>query len=437
MKRIILIFCLVSLAVLPATAKRSKVLEYGSPESVGMNGEYLNRTIDSIANASIESRCFPGCQILVARKGKIVFHKSYGHHTMAKERLVENNHLYDMASCTKVMAATICLMRLVEQKKLDLDKPISLYLEEFKGSNKEDLTLREILTHQAGLRNESFGKMFLDKEKQPLAKYFSKTQSEEFPYQVGDNLYASKGIYDYVLGRIVKQKLGEKKFRYSCFNWHLANILVERVTGRNYEDYLYEEFYQPLGVKDAMYNPRRKYDLSQIVPTGFDKRYHRGATHGYVHDTAAGMLAGVSGNAGLFANSESLAPILQMLLNGGEYNGVRYFKRKTVKEWTSCQYPENGNHRGLGFDKRRLNDNVPLAERTTKPYYYAPSASYQSYGHSGHTGTMVWADPKEDLLIVFLSNRVATPNRNIYFKVNPSTKCHEAAYEAIRQYKRK
>ena len=437
MKRIIFILCLVSLALLPATAKRSKVLEYGSPESVGMNGEYLNRTIDSIANASIESRCFPGCQILVARKGKIVFHKSYGHHTMAKERLVENSHLYDMASCTKVMAATICLMRLVEQKKLDLDKPISLYLEEFKGSNKEDLTLREILTHQSGLRNESFGKMFLDKEKQPLAKYFSKTQSEEFPYQVGDNLYASKGIYDYVLGRIVKQKLGEKKFRYSCFNWHLANILVERVTGRNYEDYLYEEFYQPLGVKDAMYNPRRKYDLSQIVPTGFDKRYHRGATHGYVHDTAAGMLAGVSGNAGLFANSESLAPILQMLLNGGEYNGVRYFKRKTVKEWTSCQYPENGNHRGLGFDKRRLNDNIPLAERTTKPYYYAPSASYQSYGHSGHTGTMVWADPKEDLLIVFLSNRVATPNRNIYFKVNPRTKCHEAAYEAIRQYKRK
>lgn len=437
MKRIILIFCLVSLAVLPATAKRSKVLEYGSPESVGMNGEYLNRTIDSIANASIESRCFPGCQILVARKGKIVFHKSYGHHTMAKERLVENSHLYDMASCTKVMAATICLMRLVEQKKLDLDKPISLYLEEFKGSNKEDLTLREILTHQSGLRNESFGKMFLDKEKQPLAKYFSKTQSEEFPYQVGDNLYASKGIYDYVLGRIVKQKPGEKKFRYSCFNWHLADILVERLTGRNYEDYLYEEFYKPLGLKDAMYNPRRKYDLSQIVPTGFDKRYHRGATHGYVHDTAAGMLAGVSGNAGLFANSESLAPILQMLLNGGEYNGVRYFKRKTVKEWTSCQYPENGNHRGLGFDKRRLNDNVPLAERTTKPYYYAPSASYQSYGHSGHTGTMVWADPKEDLLIVFLSNRVATPNKNIYFKVNPRTKCHEAAYEAIRQYKRK
>ena len=425
------------LAVSSVSAKHSNPLEYASPESVGMNGEYLNRTIDSIVMASIENCCFPGCQILVARKGKIVFHKSYGYHTLANERAVENHHLYDMASCTKVMAATICLMRLAEQQKIDLDKPISLYLKEFKGSNNEDLTLREVLAHQSGLRDESFSTMFLDKDKQPLAKYFSKTQSEKFPYQCGENLYTNKHIYDYVLGRIVKQKPGEKKFRYSCFNWHLAGILVERLTGRNYEDYLYEEFYQPLGVKDAMYNPRRKYDTSVIVPTGFDTEYHRGATHGYVHDPAAGMLCGVSGNAGLFANTESLAPILQMLLNGGEYNGVRYFKRKTVKEWTSCQYPKNDNHRGLGFDKRRLNDNVPLVERTTNSYYYAPSASKQSYGHSGFTGTMVWADPKEDLLIVFLSNRVATPDISVYFRLNPRTKCHEAAYEAIRQYKRK
>ena len=436
MKKSILLLCVVLLTIFSASARRSDVLTYDSPESVGMNGEYLNRTIDSIANASIEAKCFPGCQILVARKGKIVFHKSYGHHTMKKDRVVENHHIYDMASCTKVMSATICLMRLAEQKKIDLDKPISLYLKEFKGSNKENLTLREILTHQSGLRNESFSKMFLNKDKQPLSKYFDTTQSEKFPYQCGDNLYSSKNIYNYVLGRIVKQKVHKKEFHYSCFNWHLANILVERITGRNYEDYLYEEFYKPLGVKDAMYNPRRKYDLSVIVPTGFDKKYHRGATHGYVHDTAAGMLGGVSGNAGLFANSESLAPILQMLLNGGEYNGVRYFKRKTVREWTSCQYPQNNNHRGVGFDKRRLNDNLPLEQRTTKPYYYAPSASAKSYGHSGHTGTMVWADPKEDLLFVFLSNRVATPNKNIYFKLNPRTKCHEAAYEAIRQYKK-
>ena len=436
MKKFVLFTCLTIATVFSVSARKTPVLTYGTPESVGMNGEYLARTIDSIANASIEAGCFPGCQILVARKGKIVHHKSYGYHTTDKLRAVENDHLYDMASCTKVMAATISLMHLADQKKLDLDKPISNYLVEFKGSNKEDLTLREILTHQSGLRNESFVKMFLNKNKQLHPTLFSKTKSEKFPYQCGDSLYSSKNIYKYVLNRIVKQKVFAKEFKYSCFNWHLANILVERVTGRNYEEYLYEEFYKPLGVKDAMYNPRRKYDLSVIVPTIFDKKFQRGAIHGYVHDTAAGMLGGVSGNAGLFANTESLAPILQMWLNGGEYNGVRYFKRKTVREWTSAPYAKTGNHRGIGFDKRRLNDNLPLAERTTKPYYYAPSASASSYGHSGHTGTMVWADPKEDLLFIFLSNRVAAKNRNIYFKLNPRTKCHEAAYEAIRRYKK-
>ena len=437
MKRLFLLLAVIvsSAAFFSVSARKSEVLSYGTPESVGINGAYLSRTLDSIANASIQSKCFPGCQILVARHGKIVYHKSYGHHTFKQERPVENHHLYDMASCTKVMAATICLMRLVEQKQLDLDKPISLYLEEFKGSNKENLTLREILTHQSGIRNMSFTRLFLNKDKQLRTNLFSTTQSEEFPYQCGENLYSSKGIYDYMLNHIVKQKVYAKKFKYSCLNWHLANILVERVTGRKYEDFLYEEFYKPLGVKDATYNPRGKYPLSEIVPTGFDRRYRRGATHGFVHDTAAGMLGGVSGNAGLFANSGSLAIILQMLLNGGEYNGVRYFKRKTVREWSSYQYPRNNNHRGLGFDKPRFEAPTPESSATIH-YPYGPSASKQSFGHTGHTGTMVWIDPKADMFMILLSNRVATPNKNVFMKQNPRTKCHEAVYEAIKQYKK-
>lgn len=418
------------------SARKSEVLTYDSPESVGMNGAYLTHTIDSIANASIEAGCFPGCQILVARRGKIVHHKSYGYHTNENTRAVENNHIYDMASCTKVMAATICLMRLVEQKKLDLDKPISNYLAEFKGSNKENLTLREILTHQSGLRNESFSRMFVDQNKQLRADMFSSTQSVDFPHHYGEGIYVCKESKDMMLQRIVAQEPKAKKFHYSCFNFHLAGFLVERITGRDYEEYLYEEFYKPLGVKDAMYNPTRKYSLEDIVPTEIDSRFRK-KIHGIVHDEAAASMGGVSGNAGLFANSASLAPILQMLLNGGEYNGVRYFKRRTIREWTSCQYPKNGNHRAIGFDRRRLNDNLKLAERTTKPYYYAPSASEKSFGHSGFTGTMVWVDPKTDLIFVFLSNRVYPTRKNkIYFEVNPRSKCHEAAYEAIRQYKK-
>ena len=436
MRRFLTVITLLALFA-TAYAKKSQLLHYSTPESVGMNGEYLSRTIDSVANASIEAGCFPGCQILVARRGAIVHHKSYGHHTNEKLRAVENSHMYDMASCTKVMAATICLMRLVEQKKLDLDKPISNYLVEFKGTSNENLTLREILTHQSGLRNEGFSRWALGKNKELLPTIFSDTQSEEFPHAFCDGIYVQKETRQMMLDRIANQKARAKKFHYSCYNFHLAGFLVERITGRNYEEFLYEEFYKPLGVKDAMYNPTRKYSLEQIVPTEIDKRYRNKMVHGYVHDEAAAFMGGVSGNAGLFANTESLAPILQMLLDGGEYNGSRYFKRKTIREWTSCQYPKNGNHRAIGFDRRRIGDKVKLAERRTKPYYYAPSASEKSFGHSGFTGTMVWADPKEDLIFVFLSNRVhPTRRNNVYFEVNPRSKCHEAAYEAIRRFKK-
>ena len=422
-----------------ATARKSSALTYAAPESAGLDGRYLNYTIDSIATASIAARCFPGCQILVARHGKIVFHKSYGHHTYDAKRDVENDHLYDMASCTKVMAATICLMRLVEQGKLDLDAPLSTYLEEFRGSNKADLTLRECLTHQSGLRNEGASRLFIDKKtKQLRSDLFSTVQSEEFPQPFCDGIYVHKDNRERMLDLIVKQQPRAKKFHYSCFNFHLTAFLVERLTGRNYEEYLYEEFYKPLGAKDAMYNPTRKYSTAQIVPTEIDRRFRKKLAQGYVHDEAAASMGGVSGNAGLFANSASLAPILQMLVNGGEYNGTRYFKQKTIREWTSCQYPDNGNHRAIGFDRRRLNDTLTLAERTTKPYYYAPSASESSFGHSGFTGTMVWADPAEDLIFVFLSNRVH-PSRNnkVYFEINPRTKCHEAAYEAIRRFNKR
>ena len=430
-------YLLLAVAVLFATstaaARKSKPLVYALPESVGMNGEYLTHTLDSIANRCIAEGCFPGCQILVARCGKIVHSKSYGYHTYDKTQPVENSHLYDMASCTKVMAATLCLMRLVEQKKLSLEEPLSDYFEEFKGSDKEGTTLREFLTHQGGLTAVWFGKMFLDENKELHSDMFSTTQSEEFPYPFGEGLYSCKDIHTRWFKAIAESRLKEKKLRYSCLSFHCYPTLVERLTNRNYEEYLYEEFYKPLGVKDATYNPTQRYPLSQIVPTEIDSHFRKGLVHGYVHDEGAASLGGVSGNAGLFANAESLAPILQMLLNGGEYNGVRYFKRKTVREWTRCQYPENENYRGIGFDRRRFADRLVLANR---PYYYAASASELSFGHSGFTGTMVWVDPAEELIFIFLSNRVHPSRKNESFsKLNPRANCHEAAYEAIRRYR--
>ncbi|MBQ5648404.1 MAG: serine hydrolase [Alistipes sp.] len=432
MKRFLSVILLFGIA-LSTSAKGSRTLSYGTPESVGMNGAYLTYTIDSIANRAIAERCFPGCQILVARHGKIVHHKSYGYHTYDCKQPVRNSHLYDIASCTKVMAATLCLMRLVEQGKISLDAPLSDHFEEFRGSDKEGTTLREFLTHQGGLTAVSLSKLFFDEEKKLNTEIFSPSMSKEFPYKVCDSLYACKDIHARWFKAIADSRLYKKRLLYSCLSFHCYPTLVKRITGRDYEEYLYEEFYTPLDIsKGAMYNPTRRYPLSKIVPTEFDNYFRKRLVHGYVHDESAASLGGVSGNAGLFANAESLAVILQMLLNGGEYDGVRYFDSKTVREWTMCQYPENDNYRGIGFDARRFNDRIIFAKRG---YYYARSASMASYGHSGFTGTMVWVDPAEDLIFVFLSNRVYPSRKSgSFFKLNPRANCHEAAYEAIRRY---
>ena len=438
MKRIIRLILLLTIAVsttFSAAARKNQGLTYATPESVGMDGNYLAQTIDSIANHCIAEQCFPGCQILVARRGKIVHSKSYGYHTYDKVQPVENSHLYDMASCTKVLAATLCMMRLVEQKAISLDAPLSDYIEEFKGSNKEGTTLLEFLTHQGGMTAVGFSRMFLDSNKELRADMFSTTQSEDFPYQFGEGIFVCKDIHTRWFKAIAESRLSDKKLLYSCLSFHCYPTVVQRVTARNYEDYLYEEFYRPLGITRATYNPTHHFPLSEIVPTEFDKYFRKALVHGYVHDEGAASLGGVSGNAGLFANAESLAPILQMLLNGGKYNGVRYFKRKTVRKWTSCQFPENNNYRGIGFDRRRFTDKSIVENR---PYYYAASASEQSFGHSGFTGTMIWVDPAEELIFIFLSNRVHPTRSNKSFsKLNPRANCHEAAYEAIRRYKRK
>ena len=432
MKKLIALFAILAVA-LSASAHKRDTLTYATPESVGINGKYLTQTIDSIVTKSIEDRCFPGCQILVARRGKIVFNKSYGHHTYENICSVENNHLYDLASCTKVMAATLCLMRLVEQKKLSLDEPFSKYFKEFQGTDKESLTLREMLTHQSGLRHINWGKIFFDKRWKLRNDVFSEQQSEEFPYQFGKNLYICKDTHARMFQQIVDRELGEKKLYYTCTSFYCYPTVIERITGRNYEEYLHSEFYKPLGAKDATYNPINKYSLDRIVPTDVSRYLHKGLIHGFVHDEAAGSLGGVSGNAGLFASAESLAPILQMLLNRGVYNGKRYFRSKTIREWTSCQYPENNNYRGLGFDRRRFND-YPIV--TNRKIYYAPSVSERSYGHSGFTGTMVWVDPVEDLIFIFLSNRVHLGrDSKVFSESNPRAKCHETVYEAIRMFR--
>lgn len=431
MKRLILTLVILS-ASLCAAAEKADTLFYASGADAGLDGEYLTATIDSLIDDAMSKYAFPGCQVLVARKGRIVHHKSYGHHTYRRYIPVENDHIFDLASCSKVMGATIALMKLVEDGKLDLDKPFSTVFPYFKGSNKEDITLREFLAHQGGLQPSVSVWNIAFKDGKFREGLFSYTESEEYPIEVYKNMWGRKDLRDRVYQAVADTKLREKKYRYSCMSFLCYPYVVESITGMGYEDYLRKNFYTPLGADAIMLNPAHKYPVDKILPTEVDTALRNALVHGYVHDESAALLGGISGNAGLFANAESMAKILQMILNEGTYGGHRYLKRKTIKEWTSCQYPENNNRRGLGFDKPIFDNSRELSFDDAYP---APSATQESWGHYGFTGTMFWVDPAEDIIYIFLSNRVY-PDRGIdsLGRLSTRTKCQEAVYESIRRF---
>lgn len=434
MKRLLLTIILLT-AASAAYAEKADTLTYASGAEAGLDGEFLTAAIDSMINDATQKYAFPGCQILVARNGKIVHHKSYGHHTYRRYTPVENDHIFDLASCSKVMGATIALMKLVEDGMLDLDKPFSDVFPYFKGSNKEDITLREFLAHQGGLQPSISVWNIAFENGKFREGLFSYTQSEDYPIEVYKNMWGYKDLRERVYKAVAETKLREKKYRYSCMSFLCYPYVVESLTGMGYEEFLKKNFYDPLGADAIMLNPAHKYPMKKIMPTEVDTALRNALVQGYVHDESAALLGGISGNAGVFANAESMAKILQMLLNEGTYGGHRYLKRKTVKEWTSCQYPENDNRRGLGFDRPTF-DNSP--ELSLEDSYPSPSVSQQSWGHYGFTGTLFWVDPAEDIIYIFLSNRVY-PDRGIdrLGHTGVRGKCLEAIYEAIKRYENK
>ena len=413
-------------------AHKSDTLRYAPAEAAGIDGEYMSAIIDSLVQQGLDNYAFPGCQVLVARKGVIVHHKSYGHHTYRRLRPVENDHIFDLASCSKVMGATIALMKLVEDGKLDLDKPFSDVFPYFKGSNKEGITLREFLAHQGGLQpSVGWGGIIFDENRNLRKDLFSYSQSEEYPIEVYSNMWGRKDLPEIVYQAVADTKLREKKYRYSCMSFLCYPYVIKQITGKEYEDFLRDEFYIPLGADAIMLNPTHRYPRKKIMPTEVDETFRNSMVRGYVHDESAALLGGISGNAGVFSNAESMAKILQMLLNGGTYNGKRYLKKKTIQEWTSCQYPENDNRRGLGFDR-------PYFDSNPDDSYPINEVSDKSWGHTGFTGTMFWADPEQDLIFIFLSNSVY-PYRgtSTMGRLSTRSKCQEAVYEAIRRHESK
>ncbi len=407
---------------------QADTLYSASPSEVGLDSTLLHYRLDSIMQLGLDSAAFPGAQLLVARKGAIVYHKSFGYHDNTSAQRIEPSHLFDLASITKTVAGTLALMKLHDEGKIDLDVGLSAYLPYFKDSNKSDISLRSILTHQARLKPYI---VFWAKAKRKNGKYkwrtFKARQSKRFSIKITDELYLHKKFKKRIIYSGIKDSelLEESGYRYSGLFFLLLPELVAKLSGQAYEDFLRRSFYKPIKAEKLVFNPLNYFPKSELVPTEIDTFFRHQLVQGTVHDENASLLNGVSGNAGLFSNALDLTKVLQMLLNGGRYGGVQYLQSETIKEFTSCPFCETGNRRGLGFDK-------PLIDYDPVQAYTAKSASPQSYGHSGFTGTFYWVDPEEELIVVFLSNRVhpTRENKKLYsLNIRPSL--HQVVYDSI------
>ncbi len=438
MKKILFILFGLFLCSLAAQEERTPTLfetstdklTYGKPAEVGLDSVYIYSKVDSIMLLGIQKEAFPGAQLLVAKNNKIIFHKAYGYHTYDSIQSVGLDDIYDLASVTKIAAALPAIMKLHGEGKLDLDKPFSTYWKPWqKYEDKKKLTLREILAHQAGLNSYI---VFLNKVTRKNGKlkrrWVRSTPNSKYSEQAFENLYIKDRFKKKVYREISKSKVSEeKKYKYSGLTFLLYPKLIEDLTGVSYSEYLRTNFYDPIGNETMGFLPKKKHFQNKIVPTEIDTLFRHSLTKDWVHDENAALMGGISGNAGLFASAEDVARLMQMYMNYGVYNGKRYLSENTVKEFIQVQYPQNDNRRGLGFDKPLLNN----SKLTLKDAYPAPQASDESFGHAGFTGTFVWADPKNQLVFIFLSNRVypSREHRTLY-TLNIRTALHALFYEA-------
>lgn len=399
-------------------------LKYTIPEEVGVPSYKLDR-IEEIFAQAIRLKATPGGQVLIAKEGKIIYSKHFGHHTYDKRQRVEKTDLYDVASITKTAATTLAAMKLYEEGVIELKQPIRNQMTLPSNSRIKNILLKDLFIHKSGLQRNM-----------PIAKYLNNRgiPSDCTPYicsepvgpytlEIAKDFYLNPAYLDSLKNSVNQLDRPNKyrKYVYSDVNFYIIHQLIEEQTNIDLDDYLKMNFYQPLGLRFLTYKPLERFPADVIVPTQDDRFWRKNLVQGYVHDEAAALLGGVGGNAGLFANAEDLAILFQMLLNGGTYGGEQFIEKETIDYFTSSTH---GNHRGLGFDKARYN------------YTASKSASSRTYGHSGFTGTCVWVDPKEELVYVFLSNRVHPNSRNKQLKkMKVRQKVHQVIYDAIRSSK--
>jgi beta-N-acetylhexosaminidase len=404
-------------------------LQYGFPENEGIPGDMLNRKIDSIVQEGIVAGAFPGCEVMVARNGTVIFSKTYGYQTYDNRISVEKGDLYDLASLTKITGPLAGLMLLDDEGRFSPDEKLGTYLPEFRNSNKADLVLSDILTHQAGLKDWiPFWEETVRKNGKFKRNIFRSEYSENYPVEVAEGMFLNKNYRNNIFREIKKSKLGEKKYIYSDLGFILIPEIISNLTGENWYTFITDSIFDRLGANNIVFNPYSKFPLSGIVPTEYDSLFRKQLLLGTVHDEASAMLGGIAGHAGLFSTANDLMKVMELYRRMGNYGGEQIISKEKVEKYTKVQFPENNNRRGLGFDKPLLNN----LEVNDKDAYPTKGASPSSFGHFGFTGTFAWVDPVYGLTFVFLCNRVyPTRNNNLLSELNIRTRILQVLYDSI------
>ena len=370
-------------------------LGFTAPENENLNPKILAK-IDAIAQKAIDGKMTPGMQVLIARKGNVIFQKSYGHLTYEGGKEVINSDLYDVASLSKMISTLPNVMQLYDRKKVTLDTELKKMVPLFAKSNKANINFKDLLTHYAGLQAWiPFYKATLDSNNKPLEKYYHKVPSAAFSTKVADDLYIRNDYHDTIMKIIANSPLSIKKeYKYSDFTFIILKEYLERKTKQPLEVLSQKNFYSSLGMNYTLYNPLTKFNKNDIAPSEIDTYFRHQVVQGYVHDMAAAMEGGVAGHAGIFSNAMDVAKMMQLYLQKGNYGNIQYFSAATFDAFNTSYYAAEGVERGLGFDKRIGKDGPTCG-----------CVSKASFGHTGFTGDIAWVDPETEIVYIFLSNR--------------------------------
>jgi len=399
-------------------------MSYVSAEDIGMSSTFLQK-VDSIAMQAIAEHATPGCQILAAKNGQVFYHKAFGNYTYEKKEPVTLNTIYDIASVTKISATLFAAMQLFDLRKYNPEQALKDVLPITENTNKGSLIIKDILLHQAGLKPFIPFYEKTIKDGKPDVNIYSKVKSAAYTIPVADSMFMKQVYRDTIYKNILRSPVkSSAKYVYSDLSFYLLKMMCEELSGRSIDTYM-KPIYRKLGAQQMGYLPLERFSQKMIAPTENDMLFRNQLIQGFVHDPGAAMLGGVAGHAGVFSNSNDLAKIMQLYLNKGNYGDEQYITSATLNYFSSCVACNEGNRRGLGFDK-------PEAD-ATKEGPTCAGASLSSFGHTGFTGTYAWADPENGLVYIFLSNRVNPDAENKKLsKLNIRTQIHQVFYDAIK-----